>query len=152
MTVSTIPDVLNFLVKLAKDNFRDVLVTDGQPIPPQDAEPDLLCIGFTGDPEEPAVEATRSTQQAKPVPDRETYEITCLASSWKGNDTDPVAVRETCFDIVNRFAQHIYKDHTLGKRVMRSRVMTTAFAQEQTTSGAVATVRFVVQIDAFTRL
>lgn len=151
-TASTIPGVLNYLVARCVGLMPDVKVTDGQPQPPEDSEPDLLCIGFTGTVGEPAVENTRSRQQMDTRPDRETFEITCLSSSWRGNDTDPQLVRDAAFDIVNRIAELLASDQTLGSsQVMKSRIVTDAVAQEQTTMGAVATIRFVIQVDAYTR-
>jgi len=149
--VSTIPLVLDYLVSRCTSNMPNVKVTDGQPKPPEDAEPDLLCIGFTGTLGEPAVENSRSKQQAATSPDRETYEVTCLASSWKGNETDASDVRDAAFEILYQVARIVAQDQTLGGLVMRARILTDLLAQEQTTMGAVATIRFVLQIDAFTR-
>lgn len=128
----------------------DVQVTDGQPIPPEDHAPELLCIGFSGTLGEPAVENVRNRQQVATQPDRETYEVTCIASSWRGNDMDPQMVRDAAFGIIDLLATLLAKDHTLGGLVMRSRLMTDVMAQEQTADGAVCTIRFVVQLDAFT--
>ena len=150
--VSTIPRVLNWLVERMTLTLPNVMVTDGQPIPPKDSEPDLLCIGYTGDDGETSVENIRLIQQAANSPDRETYEITCLASVWRGNDSENVVVvRDGCFAILNAVGAELAKDKSLGGLVLRARIMTDSFAQEQTDMGAVATVRFVVQVDAFTR-
>lgn len=148
---SLIPDVLDYLVTRLSELLPDVLVTDGPPIPPQDTEPDVLCVGFTGELGEPAIENTRARQQAAVSPDRETFEITNIASSWYGNDTGMKAVRDGAFAILNSVNAFIMNDHTLGNRVMRSRLMTDLVAEEQTEQGAVVTIRFVIQIDAFTR-
>ncbi|MBX6382164.1 MAG: hypothetical protein IRZ07_04190 [Microbispora sp.] len=123
-------------------------MVDGQPL---DTDPDIVCIGFTGEPGEAAVEATRSRQQGATDPDRESYDITCLASSWQGHQSDPKTVRDRAYELVDRVAGELAADQTLGGVVMTARVSTEAFAQEQTSRGAVATVRFVVHIEAFTR-
>jgi len=148
---SLIPDVLDYLVARLTESMPNVLVTDGMPKPPQDQEPDLLCIGFTGEMGEPAIENTRNRQQVATHPDRETFEIANIASSWYGNDTDIKPVRDGAYRILNGVNDFLMKDQTLGQRVMRSRLMTDVVAQEQTQKGAVVTIRFVIQIDAYTR-
>lgn len=148
---SVIPEVLDYMVTRLTELLPEVQVTDGPPIPPQDNEPDLLCIGFTGELGEPAIENTRARQQVATHPDRETFEITNIASSWYGNDTDTKIVRDGAFTLLNAVNDFIMGDHTLGNRVMRSRLMTDLVAEEQTEKGAVVTIRFVIQIDAFTR-
>lgn len=148
---SLVPDVLDYLVERLTDQLPNVLVTDGTPKPPQDQEPDLLCIGFTGELGEPAIENVRYRQQLTTSPDRETFEISNIASSWYGNDTDVKAVRDGAYNILNGVNDFLMKDQTLGQRVMRSRLMTDVVSQEQTQKGAVVTIRFVIQIDAFTR-
>lgn len=150
-TATTIPQCIDYIYLRMYQSLSDVHVTDGQPPPPEDAEPLLLCIGFTGQLGEPSVENSRNRQQADTKPDRETYEVTCIASAWLGSDTSAKQVRDAAFGIVNSVGDFLAKDQTLGGLVMRSRLLTDALAQEQTTMGAVATVRFVIQIDAFTR-
>lgn len=150
-TVSTVPRVLAELISRTRSALPDVQICDGQPIPPEDAAPDLICIGFTGQVGEPAVTSTQAREQAASTPDRETYEITCLASSWKGEQADPETVRSRCYELVSYLAFEIAKDQTLGGKCGRCRVATTDFAQEQTTMGAVATLRFSIHVDAFTQ-
>jgi hypothetical protein len=148
-TVSTIPACLKALVAAATRANPGALVVDGQPAMHQDAD-DIICIGFTGDASEVAVESTRSQQQGTVDPDRESYAVTCLASSWKGREVDPEVVREAAYGFVNALAAELAVDPTLGGAVMRTRVSTDSLAQAQTEDGAVAVVRFVVAVDAFT--
>lgn len=150
-TKSSIPFVLPELVARFSRILPDVKVTDGRPKPPEDSEPDILCIGFTGEPGEPAVENTRTNEQLARDPDRESYDVTCIASSWRGNNTDAELVRNHVFGILNVISEELAKDHTLGGLVMLIRMHTDALAQEQTKMGAVATARFVLHVDAFTR-
>lgn len=149
--LSTIPHVLSELLTRFTQRISDVKVTDGVPKPPEDIEPDLLCIGFTGEHGEPSVEDTRTSSEISRTPERESYDITCLASSWRGNNTDAELVRNSAFAIVDKVASELANDHTLGGLVLLARMRTSSLAQEQTNMGAVATIRFVIHIDAFTR-
>jgi len=151
MIASTVPRVLSYLVDVLSSALPNVEVSDGQVIPPKDVEPLILCIGFSGDPGEPVVENTRTVVQMTTDPKRESYGITCLASSWRGNETDAKVVREETYEILNDVSGILSRDHTLGGLVMMSRIHTDSFAQAQTNMGAVASIRFVIHIDAMTR-
>ncbi|HUR74452.1 MAG TPA: hypothetical protein VMZ00_09250 [Sporichthya sp.] len=148
-TVSTVPACLDALVAAAGRALPGVQVFDGQPS--KDIDDDLVLIGFTGEPGEAAVTSTRVQQQAATAPDRESYDVTCLASSWHGHDDDPASVRNRAYELVNLLAAELASDPTLGGTVGRSRISTNAFAQAQTERGATAVVRFVVHVEAFTR-
>lgn len=150
-TVSTIPACLDALVAAARRAIPDpdVQVTDGQPV--EDISDDIVCIGFTGDPNDTAVQSTRTQQQGSPAPDRESYDITCLACSWQGQDHDVKPVRDRVYEFVNLLAAELATDPTLGRTVGRSRISMDSFAQGQTDRGAVAMVRFTVHVEAFTR-
>jgi len=147
MNVSTVPQALDRLVALGALALPDTDIIDGQPIV---TDGDFVAIGFTGLQGEEAVEAARTTEQMGAQPDREIYDITCLASSWSG-DGDPKAVRDQAYVLVDAFATALKGDRTLGGLAMRARLSTVALAQEQTEMGALATVRFIVRVDAFTR-
>jgi hypothetical protein len=147
-TVSTVPACLDALVAAAKRALTGVQVVDGQPY--DDIDDDLVMIAFTGDPGDQAVTVNRSQQQPTTSPDRESYDVTCLAASWGGHETDPVPVRNKAYSFVNAIAAELAKDTTLGGVIGRSRISTDAFAQAQTERGACAVVRFVVHVDAFT--
>lgn len=144
---STIPDVIDALVALVQAQVPDVQVVDGQPVT---SETDIVCIGFTGEPGEPAVESTRSLEQLTMEPDLESYAITCVASSLRG-DTDAKAVRDRAYEIVNSVASAIAADQTLGGMAGYARLSTESLTQQQTSKGAEALVQFVVSVDAFTR-
>ncbi|WP_433225603.1 hypothetical protein [Actinomadura formosensis] len=149
MSVSTVPAVLDALVARARAALPEVQVLDGGPH--RDTDPDVVAIGFTGDPGEAAVEDTRTREQLATSPDRERYEITSLASSWRGEEHDAKAVRDRVYEMLDALAAELERDQRLGGLVNRARLSSGAFAQEQTNKGAVATVRFVVSVDAFTR-
>jgi hypothetical protein len=148
-TVSTVPACLDALLAAARRALPGVQVLDGQPA--EDIEDDVILIGFTGEPGEQAVTSTRAVQQGSRAPDRESYDITSLAASWGGHETDPKAVRDRAYGFVNAIAAEIAQDQTLGRVVMTARISTEAFAQAQTERGATAVVRFVVHVEAFTR-
>lgn len=152
MNVSTVSEVIDYLVFNAANWMgSDVQVTDGAPVPPMDAAPNILCIGFTGTVEEPVAENTRTIQQLASSPDRESYDLVCIASSWFGNNTNMQAVRTKAYGIVNALADSLSRDATLGGLVMQVRVGSDSLAQSQTTKGAVATVRFNIHVEAFAR-
>lgn len=148
MTVSTVPGVLDELVRAVTLALPEVQVIDGQPV--RDTERDMVMLGFTGIPYEPAVEITSTREQLTAKPIREQYDITCLASAWPGGNTEAKPARDRAYELVDAIVDEISRDKTLGKRVMSARVSTAALSQGQTDRGAAATVRFVIHIDAFT--
>lgn len=150
---STVPAVIKALVALAESTLiaDDIAVSDGHPMPPKDGTPNILCIAFTGVPGEEAVTVTRSREQMATSPDRESYQITCVASSWNGHEQNMASVRETAYGMIDIFNHQLMLDHTLGGLVMRARIFSDAMAEEQTSMGAVSTVRFIVNVEAYTR-
>lgn len=149
--VSTIPAVLAEIVRIAESNLEDVAVSDGAPIPPMETTPDIVCIGFTGDPDDEAVTTDRERNQLSNMPDLETYEISCLASSWRGYEKRMSQVRQHAFDLIDKLNAAFAFDATLGGRAMRVRILSDAVIQDQTDKGAVCTVRFVIRVEAVTR-
>lgn len=150
---SSIPAVIDYLVSRLTTLLGPigVVVTDGPPQPPQDVAPDIVCIGYSGTELDEVVDNTLARQQMTTSPDRETYTITSLVSSWQGNDVDMKVCRDQVFEIINRISDELSRDQTLGGIVMRIRMQTEALMQVQTLEGAVATARFVFGVDAFTR-
>ncbi|MEU8279561.1 hypothetical protein ACFYOK_29405 [Microbispora bryophytorum] len=149
MSVSTVPAVLDAVLAAVRRALPDVEVWDGQPV--KGTEDDVIMIGFTGDPEEAAVTSTITREQMARDPDREAYNITCLASSWQGQQEDAKAVRDRAYELVDGVAGALATDQTLAELVMRAMLSTAAFAQAQTDRGAVATVQFVIHVDAYSR-
>lgn len=150
---STIPAVLKALVALVKLTIvaDDFAVTDGQPIPPIDGTPNIICIGFTGVPGDEAIINNRTRQQMTLDPDRESYQITCVASSWAGHEQNMTTVRETAYGLVDILNRQLMLDQTLNGLVMRARIFSDSLAEEQTSMGAVSTVRFIIAVEAHTR-
>lgn len=157
--VSTVPAVLDRLVQLARVAVAQLVeagqlpedasgVIDGQPV--RDLPDNVIAIGFTGEPGEEAVTDTRSREQATPDPDRERYEITCLASAWVGREDAIKPVRDMAYGMVDALNAEIMRDHALGGLVLSCRLATVGYTPMQTTDGAASTVRFVVAVSAFT--
>lgn len=142
----TLPVVIDALVALWSQALPGVQVVDGQPL---DVEPDIVCVAFTGTPGEPAATSTRTRDQVATEPDHESYEITCLASSLRG-ETDAKQVRDRAYELVDALAGLLADDPTLGGVAARAELTADSFAQDQTPEGAAATVQFVVTVDAWT--
>ena len=147
--VSTVPAVLDAIVATVRAALPGVEVWDGQPV--KQTADDVICIAFTGEPDEAAVNSTISLEQMARDPARESYNITCLASSWQGEQENAKTVRDRAYDLVDGVAAALAADQALAGLVMRAMVATQAFAQAQTDRGAVATVQFVIHVDAYTR-
>lgn len=144
--ISTVPAALDALVARWVAALPDVQVSDGQPVA---TENDLIAVGFHDVPGEPAVNSTRTREQLAAQPDRESYDISCIASTFDGG-TEFKPVRDRVYELVNAVAADLADEDTLGGLVMQARVTADDLIQEQTEAGAVATVRFTVHVDAFT--
>jgi hypothetical protein len=157
MGVSTIPAVLDELVVRAGLAVEGMTLPDKPPVqvldggPHKNTSPEVIAIGFTGISGEAAVENTVTVEQMTADPNREQYDVTCLASSWLGNQVDPKVVRDRVYALTDAIADEIARDQTLGGLLMRARVSSQLFAQQQTDKGAVATVRYIVHCDGYTR-
>jgi hypothetical protein len=149
--ISTIPAVIDALVQNLTVVLTpcEVQVVDGQPV--GDLSPDIVCVGFSSIPGEPVVENTLTPAVMARTPDLEAYDITCLASSWKGAQTVAKVVRDRAFELVGAVSAELARDPTLGRVAMRSWLSAEHVAPEQTTEGATCTVRFVIHVEAFAR-
>jgi hypothetical protein len=148
-TVSTIPDVLDALVALARRVLPDTQVFDGPPT--EEAQGDLVMVGFAYPPGTPAVTDARSRRQYAPPPDTESYDVAVLACAWPGGDTTLKTARDRAFAMVDALAEGIAEDARLGDLVKRVRISADSYVPEQTTSGASVTVPLTIHIDANTR-
>lgn len=149
-TTSTIPAVLDELVARTRLALPDVQVIDGPPV--EVLEGDVIFIGFTGVPGEPAVTDVRSARQYATSPNQESYDVACLLSSWPGGDTDMKAARDRAYGLLDAMASVLAKTPPLGGLVKRARISADTLIAEQTTKGgAVATIAATVHIDADTR-
>lgn len=147
MSIYTAPAAIDALVAACRIALPDTRVTDGQPITD---ELEVLAIGYTGEPTEPAVETTLAREQVALSPDRERYTINCLAWSVKGNASIKQA-RDRVYALVDAVAALLTADPTLGGIVGRTHLSTHVLGQQQNAKGAMAMLRFEIQIDAFTR-
>lgn len=154
-SVSVIPETIDALVALARNALESAGV-DGKPVQVLDGPPvtttedDVVAIGFTGSPGEAAIESTRTREQLTTDPDRESFEVTCLASSWRGDD-DMKQVRDRVYRFIDLIADELQEDQTLGGVAARTQIRSESVALEQTSQGPVATVLFIIGVDAFTK-
>lgn len=146
--VSTVPDVLDALVALARAALPDMQVLDGGTV--RDIEREAVSIGYTEDDDEPAVEDVRDRAQLTSSPEDERYEIKCASWSWLGSETDMSAVRRRAYEFVDAINDALMADQTLGGLVMEARIPTTSLVQNQVNRGATARVDFVIAIYAET--
>lgn len=157
MDVSTIPAVLDKLVVVHRLAVAGMTLPDRLPVqvldggPHKDTDPEVMAVGFTGIAGETAVESTLTIEQMTAEPSRERYDVTCLASSWLGEQKDPKLVRDRLYALLNAVAAEIARDQTLGGLLMRAHISSQLFAPQQTGKGAVANVRYVVHCDGYTR-
>lgn len=157
MSVSTVPPVLDELVVRAGLAVEPMTLPDKPPVqvldggPHKDTDPEVVAVAFTGVAGEAAVENTLTVEQMTAEPNREQYDVTCLASVWLGEQVDPKLVRDRLYALLDAIAAEINRDQTLNGLLMRARVASQALAQQQTGKGAVATVRYVVHCDGYTR-
>lgn len=123
--------------------LEDVTIVDGQPL---QLDPDMICVGYS--PDRMGVESDETPAGLQSG--RESYGITCLASAWRGEETDPKAVRDIAFGMVAKVRAELARDPKLGGAVVNARLEFLDLDQEQTQSGPSATIQFVVRCQAFT--
>ncbi len=144
--MSTIPAVLDELVARFAAALPDADVFDGAPLATDTK--DYIVVGF--DTEDGfAVEANLARQQLSAEPDREIYDVFCLASAWDGG-TDIKRVRDKAYALVAAANQALRQDVMLGGLAMQVSLTTHSLAQGLLAEGATVTVRFVVHVDAYT--
>jgi hypothetical protein len=147
--VSPLPGALDALLQaLTLALPADVQLIDGPPIKTE--YPDMVMVGFNGQPGAEAITVTRSQADYARRSDRETYDISCLASSWRG-DTGLKFVRDRVFDLISIVSAELKRDRTIGGTVTRAHLTVAGVAPVQASTGASCTVRFVIHIDANTR-
>ena len=147
MKISSVPAVLDYLVRRWTQLLPDVYVNDGQPL---DEPADLVLVGFTGEPGESILEPDYGIEDMAMSSDLETYTITNVASSWKGAERDPKVIRDAVYGWVDTLATDLSTDPTLGGLVLQARISTGRFAPWQTDQGATAVLVFTVAVKART--
>jgi hypothetical protein len=156
---STIPAVLAALLDTAARALPDVQVTDGAPT--GDVADDIVAIGTTGREGEVAVQASRAEGVLTTSANAESYDVSCVASSWRGAETDFAPVRAALFAMLDAIAAELAADPMLGGAATHARMTVTSYFQDQVTvtdadgapsgAGATATANFTVHVEAFTR-
>ncbi|HEX4816701.1 MAG TPA: hypothetical protein VFV66_28500 [Nonomuraea sp.] len=150
--MSTIPAALDALVALAERAWPDVQVLDGGPT--TNVEKDVIEIGYSGSPSEADVRSTLTREQLEMDPDRESYDVMCMVSAWRGDahrggKPDARTTRVRAFELLNGIRGELVRDSRLGGTVMMARLSTLDMAADQTADGPVCTIRFVVHVDAY---
>lgn len=146
---STIPAVVDDLLRRFGLALPGVQIVDGQPLP-DTVEPDTVMVAFTGLPAEESISSTADRAQLAASPDRERYDVACVASSLRG-EKEPQPRRVRVFEMLATLRGELQRDPTLGGLVLSARMAVLGFTQYQSEDGAVATVQFAVRIDAFAR-
>lgn len=152
MWASSVPDALDALVAAfrAAPGLEGVRVFDG-PVVTQAAPMEALCVGFSGDPTEPAAAQVESAREGLSVArSREQYPVQCAASVLNGKG-DISAARRRAYELYAVAGAVLAADPTLGRTVLSAQPGGGSLVQDQTPDGAVVTVAFAVDIDAFTR-
>jgi hypothetical protein len=147
-TTSTVPAVLDALVQRFTLAIPDAHVSDGQPVNLYD---DMVMVGFNGTPGGTSVTDARDREQMTSSPDREQYEITSVASAWKGVEDDVKAVRDRAYELVDAMAAELARDPQIGGLVMSVRLSSGNLAQYFTEDGVSVDVTVTISVDAFTR-
>ncbi len=151
--MSTIPDVLDALVALARAAWPGVQVLDGGPT--VRVEGDAIAVGYSGVIGEADVRSTLTSEQLELQPDLERYDVLGMASAWRGDaydaDGNPDArtTRLRAFELLGGLRAALAADSRLGGTVMQARMSTLDMIADQSPSGPVCTVRFVVSVIAF---
>ena len=150
--MSTIFAAFDVLVALAERAWPDVQVLDGGPA--VEVRDDVIAIGYSGSESEPDVRSTMSREQLDMQPDLERYDVMCMASAWRGDAhrggrPDAQTVRNRAFAFLAGIRDELARNPRLGGAVMLARMSTLDVLADQTPSGPVCTVRFVVHVDAF---
>jgi hypothetical protein len=147
--VSPLPAALDALLQALTLAFPDdVLIVDGPPV--KTDAPDMVMVGFTGEPGGEAITITRGPADYARRSDRETYDIVCLASSWRGG-TDLKDVRDRAFGFIALISSELKRDRTIGGTVERAQLTLAGVSPLQASNGVRCTVRFTVHVDACTR-
>jgi hypothetical protein len=151
--VSSIPAAIDALVALAERAHPDVQVLDGGPT--VEVKDDVIAIGYSGSVSEPDVRTTMTVEQLAMEPDRESYDVMCMASAWRGDahrggKPDSRTVRERAFELLAGIRDELAKNSRLDGAVMMARMSTLDVVLDQTKAGPVCTIRFVVHVEAYT--
>lgn len=141
--MSTIPAAIDALLAVFGTALPDVQVIDGDPV--VDLEPDYVVVGYSADRGSVDAEASRASLDS--LDETETYEVSVLISSERG-DEEMKPVRDRCFEIRRAMRTALAEDPTLGGLVLSARIIVVNFDQAQNKRGAVAEAQLIVLIEA----
>jgi hypothetical protein len=149
---SSVPGVIGALVAAFRTStglgLAGVPVRDG-PALTDTPGVEAVAVGYAGDQAEAIVTGTASPEGLGVLPDRERYAVTCCIEVIDG-DGDIAAARTRAYQLHAACGAAIAVDHTLGKTVLRASIGIGSLQQKQTSGGAMARVRFPVNVDAYT--
>jgi hypothetical protein len=148
---SSVPTVLQALVSTLRGApaLEGVPVFDGPALDgtSQDA---VVTIGYTGDPEDPGtVSGQNEYEGLSTARSREQYTVRCAVSVRDGTG-DPVAPRTRAFELLSVVGGVLAANPSLGGACMQAGIGAWSLIDDQATTGAVATIAFSIDIDAFT--
>jgi hypothetical protein len=147
--MSTVPAAINALVAVANGlGLVGTAVIDGPKVGNPNTQ-EALTIGFQDEQTETVVEVEYGSEGMAVAREREQYNVNCAAMVLRGSAKMPEA-RTRSYEILAAFGAGLLADHTLGGAVMSATIGSATLAEQQTPKGAIATVKFTVQIDAFT--
>lgn len=148
---SSVPGALDALVTAlrAAPGLADVTVFDG-PVVTASGQQEAVTVGDIGDPEDPtAVEGQNAREGLAPAPDREQYTIRCAVIVRVGGG-DASAARHRAYQLLGEIGGVLAGDQRLGGAVMIAQLGSWSLAQGQDGKGALVTLAFNVDVDAFT--
>ena len=139
------PAALDGLVAVlsASAALRGVQIFDGQPT--TDTPKDFIAVGFSED--GPAVSFNHSPAGLGNARRAETFDITCVVSSWNGG-TNAATVRNRAFAMFSACEAAIRAGGTLNASVLFAQVVQGSVTQMQTEQGAVCDVEFSVSVES----
>ncbi|MEU6552111.1 hypothetical protein ABZ915_17770 [Streptomyces sp. NPDC046915] len=148
---SKLPDALDALVTVftTAEGLAGVTVRDGASVS-QARINEIISVGYTGNEDDSAAEATLLTEGLGGSPDREQITIRCAAAVLIGK-ADLSQARQRVYELFQAAAQAIAADRTLRGTVMRAMVGSHSLTQDQMDQGAQAVIVFTVECDAYTR-
>lgn len=148
---SSVPDALDALVAAlqAAPGLAGVAIFDG-PVVTASGQLEAVMVGL-GDQEDPtAVEGQNTREGLAAAPDREQYGIRCAAIVCDpGGDIS--AARRRAYQLLGVVGGVLAADQRLGGTVMIAQLGSSTLSQDQDETGALATIAFTVEVDAFSR-
>ncbi|MGH3504018.1 MAG: hypothetical protein ACRDQA_24445 [Nocardioidaceae bacterium] len=145
---SSLPVAVNALVaQLSADSTLAAIVHDGPEL--RDTGNEVVAVGYSGDDGDTAAEGSFSREGLALEPDRERYSIHCAVSVLNGA-ADTGKARARAYELFAVVGKVLAADKTLGDAVMSASLGGWSLSTPQTESGAVATITFNVEIDAYT--